>query len=147
MEKEIKDLILSNNPHIHTRTVFFNETKEKIKDKNKKQFITCNPSNLTVVFEDDTKLILHAPKGYKFDGATIPFNIGKGNMKLLIPALYHDILCDRKSLVGYDRNLASRIFRTSLINCGVNKATAQIMYLAVEAYQKLFGKWSNKRNG
>ena len=28
-------------------------------------------------FDDDTKLVLYAPKGYKFDGATIPFNIGK----------------------------------------------------------------------
>ena len=65
-------------------------------------------------------------------------------MKLLIPALYHDILCDNKNFVDYDRNLASRIFKAALIGCGVNKATAQVMYLAVEAYQKMFGKWRKK---
>mgnify|MGYP002623595042 CR=1 FL=1 len=143
--KEIKELRLSNNPHIHARSVMLNEDKDKIKDKNRKQFITCNASRLTVTFTpDDTKLVLYAPKGYKFDGATIPFNIGKGNMKLLIPALYHDILCDNKNFVDYDRNLASRIFKAALISCGVNKATAQVMYLAVEAYQKMFGKWRKK---
>ena len=76
--KEIKELNLSNNPHIHARSVLLNEDKDKIKDKNRKQFITCNSAKLTITFTpDDTKLVLHAPKGYKFDGATIPFNIGK----------------------------------------------------------------------
>ena len=144
MKKEIKELNLSNNPHIHARSVLLNEDKDKIKDKNRKQFITCNAAKLTILFDDDTKLVLYAPRGYKFDGATIPFNIGKGNMKLLIPALYHDILCDNKNFVDYDRNLASRIFKAALISCGVNKATAQVMYLAVEAYQKMFGKWRKK---
>lgn len=144
--KEIKNLVLNKTPHIHCRSVLLNDDRDKIKDKNKKQFITCNSTSLTVLFEDNTQLLLFAPKGYKFDGATIPFNIGKGNMKLLVPALFHDIMCDRKRIVGYDRNLASRIFKALLIDCGVNKTTAQIMYLAVEAYQKLFGKW-NKRNG
>lgn len=141
MKKEIKDLKLSNNPHIHVRSVLLNEDREKIKDKNKKQFITCNSASLTIIFDNNTKLVLHAHKGYKFDGATIPFNIGKGNMKLLIPALFHDILCDNKQFVDYDRNLASRIFKALLLDCGMNKATAQVMFLAVEAYQTLFGKW------
>ena len=144
MKKEIKELKLSNNPHIHARSVLLNEDKDKIKDKNRKQFITCNAAKLTILFDDDTKLVLYAPRGYKFDGATIPFNIGKGNMKLLIPALFHDILCDNKNFVDYDRNLASRIFKAALISCGVNKATAQVMYLAVETYQKMFGKWRKK---
>ena len=142
----MKKLILNKTPHIHCRSVLLNDDRDKIKDKNKKQFITCNSTSLTVLFEDNTQLLLFAPKGYKFDGATIPFNIGKGNMKLLVPALFHDIMCDRKQIIDYDRNLASRIFKALLIDCGVNKTTAQIMYLAVEAYQKLFGKW-NKRNG
>ena len=76
--KEIKELRLSNNPNIHSRSVLLNDDKDKIKDKSRKQFITCNSAKLTVTLTpDDTKLVLHAPKGYKFDGATIPFNIGK----------------------------------------------------------------------
>ena len=145
-KKQIKELKLSNNPHIHVRSVLLNENRDKIKEKNKKQFITCNSASLTVFFDDDTKLVLYAPKGYKFDGATIPFNIGKGNMKLIIPALFHDIICDNKNFVKYDRNLASRIFKATLISCGVNKFTAQMMYIAVETYQKLFCNW-RKNNG
>lgn len=141
MEKEIKELILSNDPHIHTRSILFDEDTETIKSKNKKQFITCKPAKLTIVFSDDTVLTLYAEKGYIFDGATIPFNIGKGNMKLLIPALFHDIMCDEKAVVDFNRNLASRIFKAALIKCGVNKFTAQVMYLAVEAYQKICCDW------
>ena len=144
MKKEIIKLKLSNDPHIHARSVLLNEAKEKIKDKNKKQFVTCLASKLTITFDNNERLVLYAPKGYKFDGATIPFNIGKGNMKLLIPALFHDILCDNKKFVDYDRNLASKIFKALLIECGVNKATAQVMYLAVEGYQKIFCEWKKK---
>ena len=67
-------------------------------------------------------------------------------MKLLIPALFHDIICDNKNFVKYDRNLASRIFKATLISCGVNKFTAQMMYIAVETYQKIFCNW-RKNNG
>jgi len=123
------------------RSVLFNDNEKDIKDKTKKQFITCHKSYLKVKFEDNTSLIIEASKGYKFDGATIPFNIGKGNMKLLIPALFHDIMCDNKSLVNYDRNLASRIFKEALILCGVNKIIAQLMYLAVELFQSACCNW------
>ena len=76
-KKEIKQVILSNDPHIHTRSVLFDEDKEEIKKKNKKQFITCQAATLTVLYTDGTAVNLFADKGYVFDGATIPFGIGK----------------------------------------------------------------------
>lgn len=135
MMKKIVNIELSNDPHIHTRSVLFIDNEEEIESKNKKQFITCTPAYLTVTFEDGTKLNLFAPKGTIFDGATIPFGIGKGNMQLQIPALFHDIICVNKSLVGYDRSLASKIFYRSLLKCKVNKFIAWIMYINVEIYQ------------
>ena len=145
MEKEIKKVILSNPPHIHTRTVLFNEQEEIIEDKNKKQFITCKETTLTVKYTDNSEITITAPKGYKFDGATIPFGIGKGDMKLLIPALFHDIMCDNKAVINYNRKQADLIFKECLVECGVNRILAQLMYLAVEAYQILFCDWSKKK--
>lgn len=135
MKKEIINIWLSNDPHIHTRSVLFDETDEEIQQKNKKQFITCTPAWLFITFDTGEVLNLYAPKGTVFDGATIPFGIGKGDMKLQIPALFHDIICVDKSLVNYDRNLASRIFYETLLKCKVNKALAWIMYMNVELYQ------------
>lgn len=143
MEKEIKEIKLSNDPHIHTRSVLFDDGEDEIKNKNKKQFITCKSASLTVEYTDGIKLVLFADKGYVFDGATIPFNIGKGNMKLLIPALFHDVMCDDKSLINYNRKEASNIFKAALIKCKVNKHIANLMYLAVEVFQKLCCDWRN----
>ena len=139
--KKIVDITLSGNPKICARSIFFDDKKSDVKSKNKKQFITSEPATLRVTFDDKTTLELFADKGTIFDGATIPFNIGKGNMKLLIPALFHDIMCDNKSLVNYDRKLADMIFRECLVKCQVNRVFAEIMYMHVEAYQKLFCNW------
>lgn len=146
MEKKIKELILTNDPHIHTRSVLFDDDKEKIKNKNKKQFITCMASTLKVIFEDGEELPILVDKGYIFDGATIPFNVGKGDMRLLIPALFHDKLCDDKASIYYNRKLADLIFKEALIHCGVNKVKADLMYRAVEAYQIICCDW-RKPNG
>ena len=70
-KKEIKQVILSNDPHIHTRSVLFDEDKEEIKKKNKKQFITCQAATLTVLYEDGTAVNLFADKGYVFDGVKL----------------------------------------------------------------------------
>lgn len=145
-KKEIKEVILSNDPHIHTRSVLFDDDKDEIKAKNKKQFITCQAATLTVLFTNDTAVSLFADKGYTFDGATIPFGIGKGNMKLQIPALFHDVMCDDKSTIKYNRKLASKIFEACLIACGVNKVIAHLMYLAVEAFQVVFCDWKEEEN-
>lgn len=146
MNKEIVNIYLSGDPKIRTRSIFFDDAKKDVKSKNKKQFITSEPVTLTILFDDETTLKLFADKGTIFDGATIPFNIGKGNMKLLIPALFHDIVCENKSLVDYDRKLADKIFKECLIKCKVNKFIAELMYMHVEAYQKLFCNW-RKTNG
>lgn len=139
--KKIKDLFLSNDPEIETRAVL---PYENIEDKNKKQFETTKDSKLIISFTDNTCLTLYAEAGYKYDGATIPFNIGKGDMRLQIPALFHDIICENKKLVDYDRKLSSTIFRELLIACEVSKFMAYGMYFAVDNYQRLFCDWKRK---
>ena len=140
---KIKNVNLSNDPEIKTQPVFNEDNKDTIAKKQKKQFITDTSSMLKVTFEDDTALYLYAPKGYDYDGATIPFGIGKGNMKLLIPALFHDIMCDKKEIINYNRELSSKIFYECLVYCHVNKIIAGVMYLFVDNFQK-FQDWGRK---
>lgn len=135
MEKKIVKLTLSNDPNIHARSVLLGDSADTIKKKNKKQFIVSTDCSLTVYFNDDSTFVLTAKKGYLFDGATIPFNIGKGNMKLLIPALFHDIMCDDKACVSYNRQLSSDIFYEALLECEVQPFIAKLMYTVVNIYQ------------
>ena len=53
----------------------------------------------------------------------------------------HDVMCDDKSTINYNRNAASKIFKACLIACGVNKHIAHLMYLAVEGFQIVFCDW------
>lgn len=143
---KIKDIQLSNDPDIHCRSVLFFDDEGTIKKKNKEQFITTQESSLQVTFDDDSVLNLYAPCYFTFDGATIPFGIGKGDMRLQIPALFHDIMCKEKFWTNYDRKLADIIFKECLIRCGVNKFIAQLMYINVEIFQTLCCDWRNPNN-
>lgn len=142
---QIFDIMIQGEPEIKARAVLPNT---EIKDRNIKQFRVKRGAVLWVKYENEEHIIIDkrisAKKGYKFDGATIPFNIGKGDMCLLIPALFHDIICEKKYLVDYNRKLSSLIFKELLIRCGVNKVKAQIMYLAVDTYQRFQKGWKKK---
>lgn len=55
-----------------------------------------------------------------------------------LPAsLIHDWILEHPETVHYNRKLASRIFKTALLNEGVSPLKAQIMYLAVDFWQAL----------
>lgn len=140
-----KDLLMSVDtyPIVMCRTILPTDTIAEKKSKNKKQFINLRKSVLTVK-NGDREFLIIAYKDYCFDGATIPFGIGKGNMKLLMPALFHDVMCENKDIVDYDRHLSSLIFKHLLLMCGVPKIKANFMYGCVDNYQKIFGKWRKK---
>ena len=143
--KEFLLVELIGDPKIEVRQVMPYDDKDTVKDKNKKPFKTNKSALIKVYYRDkegkETKKIISNPTIYPYDGASIPFKIGKGNMKLLIPALFHDLMCDDKSRIDYNRNLSSKIFRDLLIQCKVNKLTAQVMYLAVDNYQRFMDGW------
>lgn len=111
-----------------------------VKDKNKKPFMAIKSAVLKVNYGTKTYTIANE-SGYCYDGASIPFKIGKGNMKLLIPSLYHDIMCENKGIVDFDRKLSSMIFKELLLQCKVNKLTAEIMHEAVNIYQCFMKGW------
>ena len=84
-------------------------------------------------------------ENYCFDGATIPrffwrvIGSNAGN-ECLIAALVHDVLCENHQYTDNDRELSSKVFRALLVASGVSKFKAQIMYLAVDNFQK-FCDW------
>lgn len=85
-------------------------------------------------------------ESYCYDGASIPRFfwrlIGANTAaEFLIPSLIHDVLCENHQYIDNDRELSSKVFRALLIASGVGKIKAQIMFLAVNEYQKVMGKW------
>ena len=143
----MKDFIsvkLVGNPEIEVRYVMPWDDEETVEEKNRKPFLANKSALIKVIYRTQGKelqKIISNPTEYIYDGATIPFKIGKGNMKLLIPALFHDIICEDKSLVDYNRRLSSLIFKELLLQCKVNKIVAETMFLAVDIFQRFMDGW------
>ena len=77
------------------------------------------------------------PKGFVSDGATVP----RIAWALLPPvheyfpsAVLHDWMIEQ----GFPRKLSDQVFRDSMIELGVNKYRARIMYAAVRSYATIF---------
>ena len=84
---------------------------------------------------------------YCWDGASIPrfaWRIIGANTaaEFLIPSLIHDVLCENHKYIDNNRELSSKVFRGLLLESGVGKIKAQLMYLAVDNFQR-FCKWEN----
>ena len=85
------------------------------------------------------------PKGYCWNGSDIPrifWRIigSKSEPQYLIASCLHDYLLENKELINYDRKLTSKVFKGCLRTAGVGSFKAEIMYLAVDNFQK-FCKW------
>lgn len=136
----------SDNPHVCIRYILPSSTPDEVKSIKKYPFI-CK-TNLKVTLFDHEKEEIYTftiPKGYCYDGATIPKFfwrvIGSStDNSFLVPALIHDILTENHHYVNNDRNFSSKVFRALLVTSGVSEFKAQIMYLAVDNFQR-FCKW------
>lgn len=146
MKEQLK-VELIGDPYIMVREVLPTDDDKTVEDKNRLPFMTQRSALIKVFYVDkegkEINKIISNPTVYKYDGASIPFKIGKGNMKLLIPALFHDLMCEDKSRINYNRRLSSLIFKNLLIQCKVNKLVAEIMFLAVDNYQKCMKGWKS----
>lgn len=81
-------------------------------------------------------------RGFRSDGCTIPYVfrwlIGCPHTGAYLPAsIIHDWILEHPETVHYNRQFASRIFKTALLNEGVSPLKAQIMYMAVDFWQWL----------
>ena len=119
------------------------ETKKSIK---KYPFINRKP--LKVTLKDLKKKKTYSfeiPKGYCYDGATIPrlfWRIIGPNTdnKFLIAALIHDVLCENHDYVLCDRKFSTRVFNALLEASDVFPIKRFFMKNSVDFFQR-FCNW------
>jgi len=113
-------------------------------------FINCTSLKVTLFDRKKEKSYKFTIcKHFRWDGATINrfcwWIIGsKTNPKYRTPSLIHDYLCLNKYVIDYDRNYSSRVFRALLAVAGVKKWRRNIMYFAVDVFQRFQG-WSKDK--
>lgn len=139
-------IFFSEIPHIGIRYYVpsMNE-KERISIE-KYPFI--NKRNLRVRLVDNKKnktYNFEIPKGYCYDGASIPrffWRIIGSNTdnKFLIPALVHDILCENHKYVDNDRRFSTEVFNALLEASEVSSFKRFLMKKSVDCFQKV-KKW------
>lgn len=93
----------------------------------------------------NNKFTIHVPKGFRTNLASSPrplwFAIspfGKHNAA----AVVHDYLYSKENNTGINRTLADKIFYKIMLECGVNKIKAKLMYLAVRQFGSIC--WQHK---
>lgn len=127
-------------PKTRVRTILATYTAEQKRDIRKKPYLNETNVFFSIDF-DGEEYRLFIPKDYTWDGASIPALFrpligGKGKQEFLIPSMVHDKMCENHYLIGNNRELSSLIFKKLLLACGVGKLRAEIMYLAVDLFQR-----------
>ena len=139
-------IFFSENPHISIRYYIPSMTEEERKSIERYPFI--NKKNLQVKLIDykkDKTYNFEIPKGYCYDGASIPrlfWRIIGSNTdnRFLIPALIHDILCENHSFIDNDRKFSTEVFNALLEASDVNAFKRFLMKNSVDCFQKT-QKW------
>ena len=133
-------------PVVQVRVI--NPTMNKLERQSVKRYPFENKKALKVLIYDHKKFKQYnftIRENYCFDGATIPRLfwrvIGSStDNQFLVAALIHDVLCENHKYIDNDRELSSQVFRALLIASGVSEIKANIMYLAVDTFQR-FQNW------
>ncbi|DAA84209.1 TPA: hypothetical protein CPT90_07470 [Candidatus Gastranaerophilales bacterium HUM_3] len=139
-------IFFDDNPHVCIRYYIPSMTEEERKSIEKYPFI--NKKNLQVRlcdYQKDKTYNFGIPKGYCYDGASIPrlfWRVIGSNTdnRFLIPALVHDVLCENHNYVDNDRNFSTEVFNALLEASEVNAFKRFCMKKSVNCYQR-FCKW------
>lgn len=132
----------SEIPHVCIRYILPTATEQEKKSIKKYPFI--NKKALDVRLYDKEKEEIYnftIPKGYCYDGASIPrfFHrvIGANtDNKFLIGALIHDWMCENHSCVGNDRAFSSKVFNALLEVSEVPAVKRFLMKYSVDIFQR-----------
>ncbi len=89
------------------------------------------------------------PKGYCWDGATIPRLFwrligSKTDSRFLIPSMIHDVLCENHEYVGFDRYFSTCVFERLLYISGVSAFNRWLIFHSVDNFQK-FCNWEDTK--
>ena len=133
-------------PHVCIRYYIPSMSNEDRISIEKYPFI--NKKNLKVRLVDYKKektYNFEIPKGYCYDGATIPkmfWRIIGANTdnRFLIAALIHDVLCENHNYIDNDRNFSTNVFNALLEASEVNAFKRFLMKHSVNFFQR-FCHW------
>ena len=139
-------ICFDKEPFVYVRNIKKDMTP--IEKRAIKRYPFCCKRALKVLIYDYKKFkeyLFEIKENYCWDGASIPrifWRIIGANTsaEFLIPSLIHDVLCENHGYINNDRELSSKVFRALLIVSGVSKLKANIMYQAVNNFQR-FCKW------
>ncbi len=137
-------ILFSDIPKVNVKYIQPNMDKiekeliEKLPFENKKE--------LRVILIDKTTINEYEftiPKGYCWDGATIPRIFwrligAKTDPKFLIPSLVHDVLCENHNYINNDRYFSTIVFERLLYVSEVNSLSRWLIKHSVDNYQKFF---------
>lgn len=133
-------IISDIEPKTVVRTPLPSDSPEIKKDKKLYPYL----NKLQIKFEINYLGITHyvpIKKGFTWDGSSCP---GLHHIPSLLNAsMLHDMICSDHSLIGYDRQLSSMVFREMGIASGVNILFMYGAYWCVDNYQKVFGRDKN----
>ena len=144
-EDENVGIFFSEKPHPSMRYAL--PTMDIAEKENIRKYPFLNRKDLTVELNDyynNRKYKFTIPKGYRWDGATIPRLFwrligSKTDSAFLIPSMIHDILCEHHEYVNYDRYFADKVFERLLYVSGVSAFNRWLMFHSVDNFQKFCG--------
>ena len=146
-ENEKVIVYFNGTPYVSIRYAAPSMTDAEIQAVKKYPFI--NKTNLTVRLRDKVKdrtYEFDIPKGYCYDGASIPWLFRRiigapTDNSFLIGALVHDVLCENHQYVMNDVKFSTEVFNALLESSRVGKVKRYLMKHSVNTFQKLFCKW------
>ncbi|MCM1003592.1 MAG: DUF1353 domain-containing protein [Candidatus Gastranaerophilales bacterium] len=140
-------IFFSDVPHVCVRYILPTHTDEEKKSIKKYPFI-CKTELKVILFdyEKSKSYNFTIPKGYCYDGASIPRLFWRvvgspTDNKFLIAALIHDVLCENHNYVNYDRAFSTNIFNALLTVSDVNCCQRFLMKNSVACFQTIFCRW------
>lgn len=143
---DIVTIQFSRMPRTETLNATPYSTPEEIDDINKKPYLLLHEIEVVILYKNKTYKF-SVEKHYRWNGANIPFGLwnligSPSDNRFRIPSMLHDKLCENHDFIGYDRLLSSIIFERLLRVAGVNKIKRQVMFLAVDNFQRIFRNWN-----
>ena len=140
-------IFFDNIPQVGVRYSLPSMSKEEKKSIERYPFI-CKKDLLVSLtdYKTNTCYKFTIPKGYCYDGASIPRLFwrvigAKTDNKFLIPALIHDVLCENHGYISNDRKFSTNVFNALLEANGVNSLKRFCMKNSVGLFQTLCCKW------
>lgn len=122
--------------------------------KSIKKFPFMNKKTVTVRLVDkikDKTYEFDIPKGYCFDGASIPRLFWRiigapTDNSFLIASMVHDVLCENHHYIMNDRQFSTEVFNAILECSRVGKVKRYLMKHSVNTFQALFCDWGLEWN-